>query len=172
MQIFKPDMYYKDIYQIPYKTLKEKGIKCLLFDVDNTCVGYHEKKPTENLNNLFQKINKMDFKIILFSNATKKRLQPFHQLSVDIHPFSKKPFKKNFKKIIQKYHYQPQEICIIGDQILTDILGGNKVGIHTCLVEPLTKEDFIFTKLTRKIEKIILSKLERKNIFKKNGDFK
>ncbi|GFR36401.1 hypothetical protein TCEA9_22130 [Thermobrachium celere] len=44
------------------------------------------------------------------------------------------------------------ETCIIGDQIFTDILGGNRVGIITILVEPLDKREFVFTRLVRKIE--------------------
>ena len=162
MKLFIPDNYSHDIYSIPYEKLKKNNIKCLLFDLDNTCVGYHEKNPNERLKNLFIKLKKMGFKVIIFSNATKKRLEPFQELSVICHPMSKKPLKLNFKKIIKKYNYQKEEICIIGDQIFTDILGGNRVGIKTYLIDPLTNEDFIITKMFRQLEKRIIKRMKNK----------
>ena len=130
MKILTPDMKYKNIYEIEYKKLKENKIKCLLFDLDNTCVGYYEKEPNKKLIDLFTKLKKLDFEIIIFSNATKKRMKPFQSLPVICHPFSKKPLQGSFKKIIKKYNYQKKEICIIGDQIFTDVLGGNIAGIQ------------------------------------------
>ncbi len=158
MKLLTPTIYYKDIYNIDYKKLKEEGIKCLLFDLDNTCIGYKEKLPTKKLEELFKRLNKMNFQVFIFSNARKKRVEPFKKLPITCHPVSKKPLKINFKKIMKKYNYQKEEICIIGDQLFTDVLGGNRVGIKTCLVEPLTAEDFIITKFFRKIENNIKSK--------------
>lgn len=51
MNYFYPDVYQKSIYTINYDKLKENGIKCLLFDLDNTCVPYVDKKPTKKLKN-------------------------------------------------------------------------------------------------------------------------
>ena len=61
---------------------------------------------------------------------------------------------------MKKYNFSKEETCIIGDQLFTDILGGNRVGITTYLVEPLTKEDFIITKIFRKLEQRQLTKLK------------
>lgn len=162
-------MYQKSIYEIDYKIFKKKKIKCLLFDLDNTCVGYHVKSPTKEMINLFEKLTKDGFKVIIFSNSTPKRLVPFANMGVVIHPSSRKPFLKNFKKILMKYHYQKKDVCIIGDQLFTDILGGNKMGIYTCLVDPLTNEDFILTKIFRKMEQVSFQKLEKKGVLVKGA---
>jgi HAD superfamily phosphatase (TIGR01668 family) len=164
MQTLIPNMYQESIYTINYEKLLKNKIKCLLFDLDNTCVGYHEKTPTKELKELFKKLTKMGFKIIIFSNATPKRLAPFSILNVVLHPNSRKPFKKNFQKILNQYHYQKKEVCIIGDQLFTDILGGNRIGIKTCLVNPMTTEDLIFTKIFRATEQIVFKKFAKKNI--------
>ena len=164
MNLFIPNIYQESIYTINYKKLKEKNIKCLLFDLDNTCVGYHEKMPTKELNNLFKKLTKDNFKVIIFSNARKKRLKAFESLNVDYNYLSKKPLSRNFKKILKKYNYQKEEVIIIGDQLFTDILGGNIVGINTCLVNPITKEDFLITKFFRSLEELIFKDLEKKDI--------
>ena len=170
MELLTPQMYQKSIYTIDYKKLKDKKIKCLLFDLDNTCVGYKEKKPTKQLKKLFLELTQMGFKVIIFSNSNKKRLAPFSKLGVICHPNSKKPLPANFKKILSKYEYSKNEVCIIGDQLFTDILGGNKVGIMTCLIDPLSKEDFIFTKIFRLMEQISFKKLTQKQILIK-GDY-
>lgn len=162
-----PDMYSKSIYDIDYQRLKDKKIKCLLFDLDNTCVPYPEKKPTEELKELFKKLEKMNFKIIIFSNTTPNRLDKFKDLGVEISALSKKPSSKNFLKILKKYFYQKKEVCIIGDQLFTDIYGGNKVGIYTMLVDPLGPKDFIFTKVSRMLENLVFKSLANKKIHQK-----
>lgn len=158
MSLFTPDFSYKNIYEVDYSMLKKIGIKCLLFDLDNTCIGYKEKEPNDKLIHLFHGLEKDGFRVVIFSNARKKRLEPFVKLGIVCHHFSKKPFKWSFRKMMKKYSLSCDEVCIIGDQIFTDVLGGNRVGIRTCLVEPLTKEDFIVTKFFRKLENKILKR--------------
>lgn len=167
MSVFFPKMYQKSIYDINYKKLKKKGIKCLLFDLDNTCVPYKEKVATLELNNLFLRLKKLGFRVIIFSNSPSKRLQRFKNLGVEYNASSCKPFSKNFYKVISKYDYDVNEICIIGDQLFTDILGGNRVGIVTCLIEPLTDIDMIVTNISRFFEKILFMKWSKKGKFKK-----
>ena len=162
-----PDMYCNSIYTIDYEELKKKKIKCLLFDLDNTCVPYPSKVPTEELKQLFNKLEKMNFKVIIFSNTTPRRLQNFKNIGIEVSGLSKKPSKKNFIKIMKKYFFQKKDVCIIGDQLFTDIYGGNKVGIYTLLVEPLGKKDFIFTKITRLLEQIVKFIFSKKNILKR-----
>ena len=167
MKLFIPKKYQESIYTIDYDKLKKNNVKCLLFDLDNTCVGYKEKFPTKELEELFNNLTKKGFKVIIFTNAPQKRVVPFIKLHVICHSSSKKPFKKNFQKIMKKYRLAKEEICIIGDQLFTDILGGNRVGIVTCLVNPLTKDDFILTKIFRMTEQIVFKILEIKDILKK-----
>lgn len=168
IELFKPDMYMKDIYSINYAKLKNFGIKCILFDLDNTLVPSFKNKPTRKVKDLIEKLKDMGFKVIIFSNSNKKRLTPFKNvLEVDCSYSSKKPFSKKFKKVLKEYKYNQSEVAIIGDQIVTDIYGGNKVGIFTILVKPINSKELIFTKFNRIIERKIIKKLERRNIFKK-----
>ena len=168
MDKFIPDMYQKSIYHIDYDKLKEDGIKCLLFDLDNTCVPYKDKEPNKKLIDLFEMLKDMDFKVIIFSNATKKRLFPFkNTLNVDCSANSRKPSKRKLIKVINMFKYDLSEVVIIGDQLYTDILCGNKVGIKTILVNPMSKDDFFLTKISRFLEKKQFKKMARMNILKK-----
>ena len=148
MDNFIPDMYQKSIYHIDYDKLQENGVKCLLFVLDNTCVPFKDKEPNKKLIDLFDTLKDMDFKVIIFSNATKKRISPFKKvLNVDCLARAGKPNKKSFLKILKLFDYDLNEVAIIGDQLYKDILGGNKVGIKTILVNPMSKDDMILTKL-------------------------
>lgn len=167
MKLFIPNMYQESIYKIDYKKLKKKGIKLLLFDLDNTCVGYHEKEPTIMLEKLFKKLTKLGFEVVIFSNATSKRLVPFKKLGVYCHSFSKKPLGISFRKIMKKYSLYGDSVCIIGDQLFTDISGGNKAGIVTCLVDPVTNNDFLLTNVFRYMEGFIFKSMDRKGILKR-----
>lgn len=163
---YYPDIYAQSIYTINYNKLLERGIKCLLFDLDNTCIPYTEKEPTKELKNEFDKIKELGFRVIIFSNSPQKRLEPFKQyLNVDCCYKAGKPRKKKFLKVLKTYNYTLSEVAIIGDQLVTDIYGGNKVGITTILVNPISNIDMPFTKIHRFIEKIEIRKMNKKGIF-------
>ena len=165
--IFKPNMYQKNIYSIDYQKIKKSGVECLLFDLDNTCIGYSKHKPTTKLVKHFEYLKSLGFIVIIFSNARKKRLKSFKKYVDEAHHMSVKPFQFSFRYIKKKYHLKSEEIIIIGDQLYTDILGGNIAKINTCLVEPLEKEDFIVTKIFRMMERIIYKRLNKKYGFEK-----
>lgn len=168
MDIFLPDKYYKNVYQINYMRLKEDGIKCLLFDLDNTIIPPNIKKPNKKIRDLFDNLKEQDFKIIIMSNSNKKRLTPFKdELIVDCSASSLKPSKTKFLKILKEYKLDLSEVAIIGDQLLTDIFGGNRIGITTILVNPISKNDITVTKFNRKLEKIIEKKLYKRNLFER-----
>ncbi|MEE3342957.1 MAG: YqeG family HAD IIIA-type phosphatase [Bacilli bacterium] len=169
MDYFYPDLYQKSIYDINYKKLKNLKIKCLLFDLDNTCVPYKENSINNKLKKLFKELKQMGFEVILFSNSPNKRLKKFKYLNIDYNALSLKPLSYSFNKIIKKYKYKKDEICIIGDQLFTDIYGGNKVGIKTCLVDPLTDYDLFFTRITRHFENKKINKYEKKGKFKRGN---
>lgn len=165
---FKPDMYQKSIYTIDYKKIKSMGIKCLLFDLDNTIISKNIKKPTKKIIDLIERLKEMGFKVIIFSNSGKKKLTPFKEkLEVDCAASAQKPSKKKYKKVLNEYKFAENEVAMIGDQLLTDILGGNKVGIFTILVQPLSSKDLFLTKFNRFIEGIVMNRLKKYGLFEK-----
>ena len=168
IELYKPDMYKKDIYSIDYKKLKSYGIKCILFDLDNTLVPYYKVRPTRKLKDFIERLKDMGFKVIIFSNSNKKRLTPFKNiLEVDCSYSSRKPRQGKFKKVLSEYKYSQSEVAIIGDQIPTDIFGGNRIGIFTVLVKPISSNELIWTKINRIYEKRLIRKLEKIGIFKR-----
>lgn len=167
MEKYVPDIYKKSIFEIDYEELKENGIKYLLFDLDNTIAPFSCKKVSAEVQDLFYKIKQTGLKPIIFSNSPKIRVKFFgEQLNIDIFSCARKPSIKGFNKVFKKYKMDQAEVAIIGDQLMTDIVGGNKAGIVTILVDPIGKDPF-WTKINRFREKRVLNKLSKSNLLRK-----
>lgn len=167
MEKFIPDIYQKNIYDIDYQKLKKKGIRCILFDLDNTLCPVKEDMPSKRLKELIAYLER-DFKVIIISNSNKKRLIPFKEgLNIDVAASAKKPFKRKYLKIMEIYKFKEHEIVAIGDQLLTDIYGANNVGITSILINPIGEYEKFGTKINRFMEKFIYRKLKKKGILVK-----
>lgn len=167
MNLFRPDMYKKDIFEIDYQKLKDKGIKCLIFDLDNTLgLLEHERCPA-NTKKLLKGLQK-DFLILISSNNTKKRIKPYlKDLGIGGVAFSLKPLTRGLRKIKRDYGLKKKEMVMIGDQIVTDILSGNKFKIMTILVDPLGKKDLKITGLNRAVEAKIIKYYNKRGLFER-----
>lgn len=170
MDQFIPDLYQKNIYDIDYEKLKKKGIKCLLFDLDNTLVPVNEDVPSKKVKELFLYLER-DFKVIIVSNSNQKRLIPFKEgLNVDVAASARKPSRKKYLKIMDLYGFKKHEIAAIGDQLLTDIFGANRIGITSILVNQVGEYEKIGTKINRFFEGFIRRNFKKKKILIK-GDY-
>lgn len=166
MEKYIPDLYQKSIYTIDYAKLWLRGIKCLLFDLDNTLVPASIDEPTKKNKELFDELQALGFKVIIFSNSGKTRVNIFKEaLNVLACPSAMKPFKNKFLKVMEEHDLNINEVAIIGDQILTDILGGNRVGITTVLINPISKKDTLGTSINRFFERLIINYLHKRNLF-------
>ena len=162
MSKFKPCMYYKSIFDIKYNLLKDKGIKVLIFDLDNTILLVDEKEPNDKVIELITKLSK-DFKIFIASNNYKERVRTVgDKLGVHAFYLIRKPSKKIKKLLLKKCTVEMNEVAIIGDQIMTDIYMGNRLGMHTILVDPMGEKDLKITFFNRVMEKIVLKRIKVK----------
>jgi len=161
---FIPYDCYKTVYDIDYNKLYEAGTRIILMDIDNTLIPYDVISPDEKLINLIITIKDIGFKIVFISNNHKHRVQPFAQIFASDYVYSAwKPFKKGYKKALKLTdHNHIDEIIAIGDQVMTDVLGANKVGVKCILVKPLKiVNEKWYTKLNRKIENYIINRLKK-----------
>ncbi|SEF81487.1 hypothetical protein SAMN05660865_01081 [Caloramator fervidus] len=150
----KPDYYVPSIYSIDFDKLKQKGIKSLIIDIDNTLMPWGAKQADDNVKILIDSLFKRGFKICLLSNSSKRRIKKFIG-NIKIEYYSGigiKPMKRMFKGALNILNSLPGEVCCIGDQIFTDILGAKRCGIRTILVDPIFKKEFIATRYLRRLE--------------------
>jgi len=159
LEILYPDKYYKSIFEVDLKALKSEGIKGIIIDIDNTIVPWSDKKISGEVFNWFQIIISKNFKLCLISNGMMRRVECFsNQLDIPAISNAVKPRKKAFKQGLKILDISNNEVALIGDQIFTDILGGNRMGFQTILVDPLNKEEFFTTKLMRLLEKLVIKR--------------
>ena len=140
----------------------EKGIKCLLLDVDNTLTTHDNPIPADGVEIWLEQIKLSGLKAVILSNNSDERVKPFaKRLSLSYIPNARKPLTFGITKLCREYNLAKDEIALIGDQIFTDIICGNLKGILTILVEPYELEDKFFLSLKRKLEKPILKRIKR-----------
>ena len=156
---FAPDKTYDSVYNIEYKMLKEKGIKALIFDIDNTLAPYELAEPDENIKGLFEMLFDMGFKLYVLSNNNKKRVSLFMR-KVDIpHRWrALKPLAFFIRKAMKNMKVKSFETALIGDQIFTDVWGANRLGLFSILVNPISEKEDKFVAFKRRFEKRLMKK--------------
>lgn len=157
-----PSLYQESIATIDYDMLKKRGITTLLFDLDNTIIDYHQTKLTSESIEFLAHLEK-EFKILIISNSHNKRVDFAVGHQFKYVSFAKKPLKMGFKKALKILDSTIGETAMIGDQLLTDIHGANRLGMFNILVDPIAKKtDKLPTRINRQLEKYFLKKIERK----------
>ena len=136
-----PNLLLNKVEEITLDILKKNKINALILDVDNTLIDY-KKNLSNNVVEWAKNLKANGIKLYILSNTN----------------FAKKPFKKGFLKVQSILKEEPSNIAVVGDQIFTDIIGGNRCNMFTILVEPIDRKEFWYTKWKRPIEDKIKNK--------------
>ncbi len=162
-----PDSYYPNIYEIDYSKLKENNYSTLLFDIDNTIAKVDDLNVPQKTIELFDRLKKLNFKILLISNNHQERVIPISKkLDVPALSEAKKPEKKPYEQALKQLNSKKENAVAIGDQLLSDIIGAKKNGIKAILVDQLSNENNIKTGMAQKLQKHIIKKLTKENKFR------
>jgi HAD superfamily phosphatase (TIGR01668 family) len=161
---FLPDEHVKSVLDITPDELKARGIKGIITDLDNTLVEWDRPQAPPQLVTWLENMKDNHILVTIVSNNKENRVKSFsdpHKI-----PFifrAKKPLGRAFHQAIKQMGITKEEAVVIGDQLLTDVFGGNRSGFHTILVVPVAQTDGIATKFNRFVERKIL------NWFRKKG---
>ncbi|WP_337019117.1 YqeG family HAD IIIA-type phosphatase [Oceanobacillus massiliensis] len=163
LKYFLPNQHVKTVFDIQPETLKERGIKGIITDLDNTLVAWDVKDATSEVIQWFKIMKDHDIKVTIISNNNQERVEIFSEpLGTPFVYSARKPLSKAFKTVAREMELKKEEVVVIGDQLLTDVLGGNLAGFYTVLVVPIVKTDGKITKINRSIERRILNYMRRK----------
>lgn len=165
---FVPDMHYQSIYRIDYENLYNKGIRLIIFDLDNTIAPLDASVAAKEATELMVKIREMGITPVLMSNSGRERVTAFrNSLVIDSCANARKPFSKKYFKIMKLYDRTPEQIACVGDQLLTDVYGANRLNMTSILVNPMSKKDRKITYVNRVIEKVLFFIMDKRDIFKR-----
>lgn len=160
-----PDLHANSIYEINFDELKGRGIKGIITDLDNTLIEWDRPNATPELEKWFEKMAAEGFQIVVVSNNNEERVKRFcDPLGIPFIHGAKKPFNRAFRQAKVLMKLKPEEVVVIGDQLFTDVLGGNRLNLYTILVVPVASTDGFFTRFNRKMERIALRMLRKRGL--------
>lgn len=157
INLFLPDEYLKNVYEIDISSLKTRGIKTLICDIDNTLVTYDEKEPDQDLYLWFDKLKNNEISVVFISNNSYERVGIFNEkLGYLAYAKSNKPSRKMLRDAMIARGSDYRSTAIVGDQIFTDIFAGKRLKLYCILVKPIKDKKTLFFMLKRMLEKPIL----------------
>lgn len=159
---FFPDYYYDSIFDIDLAHLKSSGVKGIILDLDNTIIARNSLTATDDLKRWLVKVQEMGFGACILSNNWKQRVSSVAaQVELPLVARAAKPRKGAFKRALNVLGTEKHETVVVGDQIFTDVFGGNIMGLRTILVMPMSNHDGIHTKLLRYLERWIIKRWQK-----------
>ena len=158
-----PTYHFRSITQIPQEFLLGHGLRHVILDVDNTLTLHGHPIPAAGVPEWIQKCRDSGISLMILSNNNAQRVRPFaERLGLDFVSGGKKPLKDGYEQCRRRFGCEKGSLCVIGDQLLTDIWGGNRYGIATILVDPIAEEKMWLFRIKRRLEERVLHHYQRR----------
>ena len=137
---FLPRYAFRKFAVLTPDALKKLGIRFLMLDLDNTIAKYNEHSPAEAVTVWVEDMKKNGVELFIISNSKREsRVDTFSEaLGIDFIKNARKPSPKSLLQTMTAKGYGIGESAIMGDQIFTDTLAGNRAGIVSMIVWPLS----------------------------------
>jgi HAD superfamily phosphatase (TIGR01668 family) len=158
---FTPDISCPSVTDIPLDVLKERGIRGLLFDLDNTITEWRKDEVAEPTRQWLHNLGEQGFSVCIVSNNHERRVKRVAgQLGWPCLHSAAKPRRKSYRQAAALLKLMPRQLAMVGDQLLTDVLGGNRAGLTTVFVQYIhPREHWGTTHIFRPLERWIIKKL-------------
>ncbi len=158
--IFRPNIKLNKVTDISLEILNKYNINALILDVDNTLSTHHGQVLTDGLEDWLILMKENGIKLTVLSNSNSKRLEPFAQkIGLDYISLGLKPLPFGYLRALKRLKSNKKQTAIVGDQIFTDVMGGNFVGVNTILLTPIKPETSLRFRMKRKVEAFVIKKL-------------
>ena len=157
MAFLKPDLYCSSVRAIDLELLERAGVRVLLLDLDNTVLPRDSNVVPDEMKAWAAGLRDRGFSVCLVSNNWHERVRDVAaDLGFDLVDHAIKPLPFAFLRALRLEKATAKEAAVVGDQLFTDILGGNMLGMRTVLVTPLSQQDLPHTLLLRRLEALVL----------------
>lgn len=148
-----PDIIINKVTDIVPRWLKDRGIRLLLLDFDNTILPYTSDDPGSALLDWHKSLKDAGITVCVVSNSKKARVPDFcGRYGIECLTRAKKPSTDGVERAIALFGAGPGETALVGDQIYTDVLAANRSGITSILCTPIHLSN-IFLKLRHLAER-------------------
>ena len=158
----RPSLRLDGVTSIDPGMLREQGVRAVLLDLDNTIVSYHEDRADDAVAGWVRALGAAGIQTLILSNNHAPRVRRIAEgLGVAFISDAKKPLHAGFLRALKVLGVRADEALVVGDQLFTDVVGGNRLGLRTALVRPIGKAEFIGTRLVRPVERLALWGMDR-----------
>jgi HAD superfamily phosphatase (TIGR01668 family) len=161
---FRPTLRAGSIQSITPEFLAERGVSALILDLDNTLVPWHGREVAPEVAAWIARMQDAGVRMCIVSNTHRpKRLAELASiLGISYVPSGGKPRRRGFLRALLQMESTVEDTAVVGDQVMTDIWGGNRCGLLTILVDPMSPVEFVGTRvISRNVERLLLRMLER-----------
>jgi HAD superfamily phosphatase (TIGR01668 family) len=167
-KLLTPTQVVQSVKEVDPKELKSKGIRAIITDLDNTLVPWRHYEITPGVIEWLAHLEVEGIKICIASNTihTERLKQLADTMNIPFVDRVRKPRRGGFLRAMHMMGANAQETAVFGDQIFTDVLAGNRIGLMTILLRPaLSKEEFISTQMVRYIENYVIRRLRKRELW-------
>ena len=156
-RVMLPDAYAPGIAQISLDQLSEAGVEGIIVDLDNTLVAYRQSALAPEVVTWVAEALRRGFRVALVSNNFEERVAAVGSLlGVPTVSSALKPLPTGFLRALRLLGTSRRQTVVVGDQLLTDVVGAKLVGLRAILTEPISEQGFITTRMLRVVERAVL----------------
>lgn len=160
MAVFRPKEILETYTDLDIERLRKQGFDTIFIDVDNTIAIPNTGTCDERAEKFLRDLKKAGFKVLILSNNNSRRVRMFlRDIDVDFVSLALKPLPFGYLRALLKTGSKPSKTIVLGDQLLTDILGANMCGCYGIYTKRLQKKDSKLTAFNRRIEDYVWRKI-------------
>ena len=146
----------RNVLGISEDFLKQNGIDALILDLDNTLSLHGSPAAEEGIPEWLDNMRALGVKMVVVSNNTNHRVAPLaRKLGLPFIANGAKPLTIGITRALRFLGVPRERTAVVGDQIFTDVMGGNLARTRTVLVEPFHAEKNLFFRIKRAAENIV-----------------
>ena len=152
--LLRPTLLADAVWSIDLDALVRRGIQGLILDLDNTLVDWNQSWVRPQVRAWIEAAQERGLRVCLLSNALRgaRVARVARELGVAAVVRAGKPLARAFRRGLAVLGTEPASTCAVGDQVFTDMVGANRLGLTTVLVRPFTPREPFHTRLVRLIE--------------------
>lgn len=133
-----PDERVRSIYELDLEGLERRGIRGLIFDLDNTLGPWGFQRWDEHVLRWLDAVVAQGFRLGFLSNDGGEGRDALLE-RLDGHPVlfeAGKPRRRGYRRVLTQLGLPPERAAMVGDQLFTDVWGAKRLGMYTVLVDP------------------------------------
>ena len=159
-----PDVILPTYRDVTPQLCREYGIRAILSDIDNTLAPYEQPRSDEHIRAWLNELKEAGISVALISNNHADRVEVFNSdLELIAYADAGKPFGKTLRRAMKQLGSDPSDTAMLGDQLLTDALAGNLLGLKVFIVPPIRDKRSAFVRFKRRLERPVICRYYKKH---------